>query len=217
MSSALIALVAILFLGLIGIYFHKTNIDATYNSVVKLSGRSSSQSEQKSKDEKKKDGKNTETKKIAFISFLKNQQGSTFNAIAISAWILFVVGIFCSFLLTPQLSDGLTFLKVPALASSSMGFLYFGIIALIIGGTAVILLNLPRVYSMYIIPREIKTAIMATWLILLLPVSIPMYLTTIYPYPESLSDWINIAFICLVISQVLLLSPIYIKALGVKL
>jgi hypothetical protein len=217
MSSALIALAAILFLGLTGIYFHMTNIDATYNSIMKLSGKSSSQNAQNSKDETKKEGKNKETKKIEFISLLKNQQGSTFDAIAISSWILFVVGIFCSFLLTPQLSDGLTFLKVPALASSSMGFLYFGIIALIIGGLAVIVLNLPRVYSMYIISRKVKAMIMATWLILLLPVSIPMYLTTIYPYPESLSDWINIAFICLVISQVLLLSPIYIKALGVKL
>jgi len=217
MSLALIALAAIFLFGLAGVYFHKRNLDATFDDIVRLSAAWLSQIDLKSKDDIEKAEKSKEAKKTAFISFLKNQQGSTFNAIAISAWILFIVGAFCSFFLTPQISDGLTFLKVPSLASSSIGFLYLGIIALLIGGTLVVVLNLPKVYSMYIISRKVKTTIMATWLILLLPVSIPMYLATIYPYPESLSSWIDIAFISLVISQILLLSPIYIKAMGVKL
>ena len=217
MSSALIALAAILFLGLAGICLHNRNLDVTYDDVMRLSAASSLKREQKSKDDKKKANQSKNDKKTELMSLMKIQQGSTFNAIALSAWLLFAVGLFFSFLLTPQLSNGLTFLKVPILASSSAGFLYFGIIALLIGGLFVVVLNLPGVYSMYIISRKIKTAMMATWLILLLPVSIPIYLATIYPYPEGLSGWIDVAFVSLIISQVLLLSPIYIRTLEVKL
>jgi hypothetical protein len=207
MSLALFALAIILVLGLAGVFFHKSNLDATYRKVIELSAASYSKNNQESRGDMKTD----------LINFLYTPQGSTFNALAISAWLLLIVGVFFSFLLTPQISEGVTFLKVPSLTSSSMGFLSFGIIALMVGGIIVVVLKLPNVYSMYIISRKVKGAIMITWLILIIPVLIPVYLATIYPYPEGVSNWIDIAFISLVISQILLLSPIFIRSLGVKL
>jgi hypothetical protein len=215
MSAALLAMAVIFAIAIAGFLFHKSNLDATYKRVKELSAGLSSEKSQKGEDDAKT--KSMEDMKKDFLEFLYNPQGSTFNALAISGWILFIAGVFFSFLLTPQISEEWTYLNVPTLTSSSMGFLYFGILAMLAGVIIVTALKLPDVYSMYIIPRKVKMVIMAAWLLLFLPVSIPVYLATIYPYPESMSSWIDVSFIILVVSQILLLSPIYIKALGVKI
>jgi hypothetical protein len=214
MSAALLALVIIFAIATAGFLFHKSNLDTTYKRVKELSAGLSSEKNEKNEDDAKK--KSMMDMKRNFLVFLYIPQGSTFNALAISGWILFVTGVFFSFFLTPQISEEWTYLNIPTLTSSSMGFLYFGILAMLAGVIIVTALKLPDVYSMYVISRNVKIMIMAAWLLLFLPVSIPVYLATIYPYPESMSNWIDISFIILVVSQILLLSPIYIKALGVK-
>jgi hypothetical protein len=162
------------------------------------------------------EGKKREEARMSFSKFLYNPQGSTFNALAISAWLLLFVGIAFTFFLTPQISEW-SFLKMPSFVSSSLGLFFFGLLALIAGLIIVVVLRLPDVYSMYIIPRSVKKAIVASGLLLLLPIAISAYIAVLYPYAGDLSHWINVAFISLVISQILLLSPIYIKALGVKI
>jgi len=214
MFVPVLVLAFIIILGLLGVALHKMNIDAVYKKVEDLSAAMHSETEQKGKVEEKK--MSEEEKMKNFLMFLYNQQGSTFNALALSAWLLLIVGIFFTFLLTPQISEDLTFLKATYLVSSYLGFFVFGMLAMIFGLIIVIVFRPPDVYSLYIIPKGLKRAIMASWLLLLVPIAIPTYLAVLYPYAGGISDWIDIVFVCLVASQILLLSPIFIKALGVK-
>lgn len=215
MSGALIAMAIILSIAIASFLLHNSNLNSTYKKVKELSTGLSSGTNQKDDDDAEKKG--MKDMKRDFLVFLFIQQGSNFNALAIASWILFITGVFFSFFLTPQISEEWTYLNVPNLTSSSMGFLYFGILAILAGIIIVVVLRLPDIYSMYVISRKVKIMIMAAWLLLFLPVSIPIYLATIYPYPEIMSNWIDLSFIVLVVSQILLLSPIYIKALGVKI
>ncbi len=221
MFTPVLILAFIIIVGLFGAVLHKMNIDAVYEKVKALSAAIHSEAAQKgnAEDKKANDEKkmSEEEKKNNFKKFLYNPQGSTFDALTISAWILLVVGIFFAFFLTPQISKEWTFLNLTYLVSSSLGFFSFGILAMIIGLIIVIIFRPPDVYSMYIIPKGLKRAIMASWLLLLVPIAIPAYLAVLYPYAGDISDWIDIAFICLVASQILLLAPIFIKALGVKI
>jgi hypothetical protein len=225
MFMSMFILAAIIILGLAGAMFHKMNIDKIYKEVTVLSATLPSETQHKNNlDEKDKvDHKNDEKiksekdKRADFLLFLYNPQGSTFNALAISGWLLLIVGIFFTFFLTPQISDNWTFLKTTYLVASSLGFFFFGLEAIIIGLLIVVVLRVPDVYSQYIIPKKLKRAIMSSCLFLLVPIFIPAYIATVYPFTEDVSGWINAAFASLVISQVLLLSPIYIKALGVKI
>lgn len=214
MFVPVLVLVFIIILGILGAALHKMNIDAVYKTVKDLSAAMHPETEQKGKTEDKK--MSEEEKMKNFQSFLYNPQGSTFNALALSAWLLLIVGIFFTFLLTPQISEDWTFLKATYLVSSSLGFFFFGILAIIFGIIIVIVSRPPDVYSLYIISKGLKRAITASWLLLLVPIAIPTYLAVLYPYAGDISDWIDIAFVCLVVSQILLLSPIFIKALGVK-
>ncbi|MCK9441515.1 MAG: hypothetical protein M0Q13_08855 [Methanothrix sp.] len=215
MFAPVLVLAFIIILGILGAICHKMNIDAVYKKVKDLSAAIHSETEQKGKAEEKK--MSNEEKMKNFRRFLYNPQGSTFNTLALSAWLLLIVGIFFTFLLTPQISEDWTFLKAAYLVSSSLGIFFFGMLAMIFGLIIVIVSRPPDVYSLYIIPKGLKRAIMASWLILLVPIAIPTYLAVLYPYAGSISDWIDIAFVCLAVSQILLLSPIFIKALGVKI
>jgi len=212
MFTALFVLAAIVILAIAGALFHKRNIDSIYKKVSRLSAAMAVEAPQQGGS----DGKKREEARKSFSEFLYNPQGSTFNALAISAWLLLFVGIAFTFFLTPQISEW-SFLKMPSFVSSSLGLFFFGLLALIAGLIIVVVLRLPDVYSMYIIPRSVKKAIVASWLLLLLPIFISAYIAVLYPYAGDLSHWINVAFIALVISQIILLSPIYIKALGVKI
>jgi hypothetical protein len=215
MFVPVLVLAFIIIIGILGVVLHKMNIDAAYKKVKDLSATMHVENDQK---EKKDDKTMSDKVKLNnFKMFLYNPQGSTFNAFALSAWLLFIVGIFFTFLLTPQISEDWTFLKATYLVSSSFGFFFFGMLSMILGLIIVIASRPPDVYSLYIIPKGLKRAIMASWLLLLVPIVIPAYLAILYPYEKSISDWIDIAFICLVVSQILLLSPIFNKALGVKL
>ncbi len=221
MFAPVLVLAFIIILGILGVVCHKMNIDAVYKKVTDLSAAIHSETAQKEKADEKKasDGNkmSEEAKKKNFKRFLYNPQGSTFNAVALAAWLLLAVGVLFTFFLTPQISEEWTFLKATYLVSSILGFFLFGMFAMIIGLIIVIVFRPPDVYSMYIIPKGLKRAIMGSWLLLLVPIAIPAYLAILYPYAGDITNWIDIAFVCLVLSQVILLSPILIKAMGVKI
>lgn len=202
MFLAFIALIVIIGLLVSSFYFHMSNMETTYKKVMESSPSSF------------KNAQNNEVAKMKNLKeMLYTSHGSNFNALAISAWLLIFVAAFYSFFLTPQLSEGLTFLKVPELASFSLGLLLFAGVALLVGFVFIIALKLPRVYGYYILSRRIKKAIMATWLLLWVPIGIPAYLATLYPYPDNLSIWIDVSFVILISSLFILLMPIYLKAI----
>jgi len=205
MSLAFISLIVLIGLLVAGVYLHKNNMENTYKKVLEHSPPIS-ENAQNSEVDKMKDLRET----------MFTSQGSNFNALAIAAWMLLFVAAFYSFFLTPQFSEGLTFLKVPALASSPIGLLLFAVFALFIGSIIVIALDLPRFYGYYVLSKREKKAIMATWLTLWIPIFIPAYLATLFPYHDNVSILIDIAFVFLVGSQFILLSPIYFEAKGAK-
>lgn len=221
MIASAIVLAFIIIFGLTGAVLHKMNIDTVYKRVKALSASIHLDEVQKGDTEEKKaseEKKMSEVeKKNNFKKFLYTPQGSTFDALALSSWLLFIVGTLFVFFLTPQISEEWTYLNLTYLVSSSLGFFSFGFMALVIGLIMVIMFRLTDVYSMYIIPKGLKRAIMASWVLLLAPLTIPAYLAVLYPYAEGVSDWIYLAFFCLIVSQILLLSPIFIKALGVRI
>ncbi len=206
MFQAVIAMIVLIGLAVGGTYLHKNNMDNTYKKVDKYIPKSSNNDQSRGMDIKKD---------LMMIMF--THQGPNFNALVISAWLLFFVAGFFSFLLTPQLSEGLTYLKIPDLPSLSIGLLLFALIPLFIGTVLIVALKLPRVYGYYIIPRQLKKAIMVTWLLPAAAMIIPVYLATIFPYRDSNSFLIDIAFILLVLSLFMLLSPIYFEAKEAKL
>jgi hypothetical protein len=159
--------------------------------------------------------------KQELLTIMFMPQGSNFIALTTSAWLLLFVAELFSFFLLPQLKEEWTFLKIPFLATSSFGFLIFGFLALLAGSVVIIALRLPKVYGYYKISRTAKGAIMFAWALLWIPVLIPAYLATIFPYTGDLSFWVEYgtdsAFAILILCQFILLSPIYFKAMGVRI
>ena len=201
MSLALIALLVLMGLAVAAAILHRKNLDDTYKMMELFAP--SPGNNMKYKNDRKKNFQNT-----MFIP-----QGSNFNTLAVSAWLLLFVATFYSFLLTPQFLDEWTFLKDPSFASSSIGFMLFGILALVAGCVSVVAFNMPHVYSFYSISKKVKGFIMATWTFLWAPILIPAYLATLYPYPDNKLILIDIGFVILIFSEFILLVPIYLKAI----
>ena len=137
---------------------------------------------------------------------LQVSQGSNFNTLLISSWSLYFVALVFLYFLTPTIFERLNYFQIADVASSD-----FGIIIL---GTAVILLSgmfafsVPGIYRYYTIPRALKNIIIyLVPLLLLISISVSIYLSTIYPIEDN-NSW-NLGYLTLVVSQVLLLLPVF--------
>jgi hypothetical protein len=122
MSLAIIALIVLIGMAVGGAYLHKNNMDNIYQKVMDRIPKSSNNDKDHAIDMKKD-----------LMTMMFTHQGPNFNALVISAWLLFIVAAFFSFLLTPQLSEGLVYLKIPELARFSLGPMLFALIPLIFG------------------------------------------------------------------------------------
>ena len=140
---------------------------------------------------------------------LSISQGSNFNSFAIGAWMLFFVSLAYMYFLTPAIFVGFNYFQVPAMASSPIGFLAFGIFIILL--TSLISASLPGIYCFYEIPKWIKVAIALTIPLLGISLACSAYIGTLYPLDTPLTGLAGItAFALLLISLIILLSPIYI-------
>jgi hypothetical protein len=140
-----------------------------------------------------------------FQDDLSIPQGSNFNAMAITAWLLLFVAVAYRYFLTPHEFENFNYFHVAFLASSPLGFLIFGVI--VMGLTGIIAISLPKIYSFYEIPIRIKLAIMLTVPILIISIICTAYMGT--RYPENSSFLWAVALLTILISQMVLLSPVY--------
>ncbi len=143
---------------------------------------------------------------------LSQRQGSNFNALLVSSWLLLSVAIGYFFFLTPYFFQNYNYFEITELASSFFGFLFLGVLLMSIAFIIIWAFDLLKIYSYYDISKLQKKLIMATWIILLVPFLIASYNGTGYP---QVTHWIFVlaAYIALVLSEVILISPI-IKGYG---
>lgn len=134
-------------------------------------------------------------------------QGSNFNIAAIGSWILLFVAIAYFYFLTPTIFS-FNYFGVPVLASSPLGFFFFGLMAALI--TSIISVNLPKFYSFYDISWMNKKAIIAAIPLLALSLFCSAYSGTVYPAnPGTMTEIIALG--TLLASEIMLLSPILIN------
>ncbi len=135
--------------------------------------------------------------------------GSNFNSVAISAWILFFIALAYLYFLTPAVFDRFNYFRLPVMASSPFGFLVFATWIFLL--TVLVSAYLPRIYSFYEISKGFKTAILLPSPLLVISLLCSAYIGTIYPMFTSLTDlaW-KASFLTLLISELVLLSPIFI-------
>ena len=143
---------------------------------------------------------------------LSQKQGSNFNALLVSSWLFLSVAIGYFFFLTPYFYVNYNYFEIGDLASSLVGFLFLGLLLIIVAFILILAIDLPKIYSYYDISKSQKELIMATWIILLVPFFIASYNGTGYP---QVTHWIFVlaAYIALVLSEIILISPI-IKGCG---
>lgn len=170
----------------LSVILHFFNQDRVYRRVSSLSG--------------------TKITKDKMLEELSVSQGSNFTALAISAWSLFFVALAYFYFLTPAVFPDYNYFNVAALASSPVGFAVFGLLVMIFGILAAA--ALVRFYSYYEISGGAKKGIMSTFLLLWLSLICSAYLGTLYPGGTSILATAG-AFIALIISLLMLLSPIY--------
>jgi hypothetical protein len=194
METSIFTLLLLLTVFVVGICSHKLYLDRIYKCILATSNRSVS-------------------KDILYIE-LSIAQGSNFNSFAIGSWMLFFVSLAYMYFLTPTIFIGFNYFQVPAMASNPIGFLVFGIFIILL--TSLISASLPGMYSFYEISKRIKTAITLTFPLLGISLVCSAYIGTLYPISTPLTEIARIiAFTMLLISLVILLSPVYIGLAGV--
>jgi len=195
MSLDLLAMLLVFGLLIVGAGLHKRNMERIYTKMVALS----------SKDVSKKD----------LYEELSAPQGSNFNAFALTAWILLSIAVAYFYFLTPRISLEFNYLQIAPLAKSPIGLVTFAAVVAFVTTVAIVSLDLPKVYSFYEMPKRLKAAIMSTVPVLGVSITCSTYMATVYP-PEFSTTFISaLGFVTLFGSVAILLSPIYIRAMGV--
>jgi hypothetical protein len=149
---------------------------------------------------------------------LSIHQGSNFNAALMTAWMLFGVAFVYFYVLTPQISQDISFLKVAPLAGNPLGLAIFAAAVLAVAAVAVTAIDLPRIYSYYEISKREKTATVLAVPLLWASITSSTYLVTVHP-PEFTDPVVGVmkvgalAFVPLLASLIILLLPIYERAL----
>ena len=198
MSLDLLTMLLVFGLLIVGAGFHKMNMERIYAKMVSLS----------SKDISKED----------LYEELSAPQGSNFNAFALSAWMLASIAVAYFYFLTPRISAEFNYLEVAPLAKSSFGLVTFAAVVALASAVVIVSLDLPRVYSFYEMPKRLKAAIMSTVPVLGVSITCSTYMATVYPpeLPEFSTNFVSaLGFVTLFASVAILLSPIYIRAMGV--
>ncbi|VVB71671.1 Uncharacterised protein [uncultured archaeon] len=142
------------------------------------------------------------------LKHLELPQGSNFNTFMIASWMLFFVAAAFLFFQTPGTFPWYYFQAIQ-IASSEYGLIVFGLAVMII--TALLAFTIPKIYSYYIVSRNIK-ALMVYFTLPLLMISIAMsiYLGTVYPQADVQSwnlIWI-VGYITLILPLILMMMPI---------
>ncbi len=154
--------------------------------------------------------------KEGFYREMTVAQGSNFTALALVAWMMLFVAIAYLYLLVPT-SLPYSYMQIPAIASSHMGFFIFG--AIVAAVVAVVILGLDKLpnsyrnlkltelYSFYTLSKNMKKIIGLTVPALSISVLFSAFIGTIYPERDLLAEVLALAF--LVASMVVLVAPIY--------
>ncbi|MDD3564046.1 MAG: hypothetical protein PHN90_00050 [Methanothrix sp.] len=130
--------------------------------------------------------------KEELLSDLYSCQGSNFNALALSAWILFLTALFFLYLLTPELfQDRNYFIQLPRMASSLGGLALFGLLGsvmmiLVVVGSekmpeSLQYYRLAELYGYYSMSRNEKRAMIAAIPLLWVSILISTHMATIHP------------------------------------
>jgi hypothetical protein len=201
MPFGILSFLPILGLLALGAILHLFYLDRIYNKILPLSGESS-QLGMSSRS-------GASISKEGLLKELYLPQGSNFNAIAICAWSLFFISLAFFYFLTPAIFGKYNYFQLAPLASSLFGFFIFGLLILLL--TGVIAAEFSRIYGFYEISRGMKKAIMTTFGFLGVSIICSAYLGTIYPGEVSVLAE-AIAFLALLISQLILLAPICLGA-----
>jgi len=173
---------------------HISNINRIHKKVERLSGSSVSKED--------------------LLKALSIPQGSNFNSLAMTAWMLLFVAIAYLYFLTPAVFPQVNYFQVPLMASNPFGFLVFGL--LVAGLIALVMIGsrrlpkdlwLSEVYSFYNLSGRTKALIALSIPVLWLSIASSAYAGTQYP---QVSDHIMTAsFLLLIIPLAILLMPIY--------
>lgn len=139
------------------------------------------------------------------INALHISQGSNFNIFMIFSWCLFVVSFAFLYFLTPTVFPQWNFFKFTQVASDSFGLAIFGGVVMLFIGIFVSI-HVPRAYSSYLIPNNLKKLNLLTPLVLIASIMSSVHLATIYP-GTSQEYWI-IGYVAILLSLILLLLPI---------
>lgn len=139
------------------------------------------------------------------INALRISQGSNFNTVMIFSWCLFIVAFAFLYFLTPKVFPQWNFFKFTQVASDSFGLAIFGDFVIMFIGIFVSI-RFPRAYSSYLIPYNLKELNLLTPFVLIGSIMSSVHLATIYP-GTSPEYWI-IGYVALLLSLILLLSPI---------
>jgi hypothetical protein len=156
---------------------------------------------------------------VELESFYKEvtvSQGSNFTALALASWILLIVAVAYLYFLIPTFLP-YSYMQIPVMASSPLGFALFGIIVSILVAAIILLLDkLPEkyrafkpteLYSFYSISKGIKRIISLAVIALCICIFSSAYLGTIYPYHSAQAEFISL--ILLLGSACVLIMPIY--------
>ena len=188
-SYYLIGLVLFVVLLAGGALLHRLNLVRTYNRILPVSGGVSKEKVEEA---------------------LFTHQGSNFNAAAISAWMLLFVALAYFYFLTPRVFPDLNYFLVADLASGPLGLFIFGLMVMLVTGlVGVASLGLMKFYGFYEMSRGMKAAIMLTVPVLMISISLSVYLGTLYPAGDA-TGLKAAALATLLLSQIILLSPVYI-------
>ena len=154
--------------------------------------------------------------KEKLLSDLYSCQGSNFNALALTAWILFLTALSFFYLITPELfPDRNYFIQLPRMASSLGGLALFSLLGsmmmiLVIVGSekmpeSLQCYRLAELYGYYSMSRNEKRAMIAAIPLLWVSILISTHMATIYPTFLA-PEWWG-AFILLFASLLLLIWP----------
>ncbi len=158
--------------------------------------------------------------KDAFYREMTIAQGSNFTALALVAWMMLFVAIAYLYLLVPT-SLSYSYMQIPVVASSFMGFFIFGAIIATVVATVILALDkllpehyrgfkLTELYSFYTLSKNTKKFIGLTVPALSISILFSAFVGTIYPGRDLLAETLALAF--LVVSMVVLVAPIYKEA-----
>ncbi len=147
-------------------------------------------------------------------------QGSNFTALALTAWMMLFVAVAYLYLLVPTPLP-YSYMQIPAVASSFMGFFIFGSIVAALAAAVILALDrllpeqyrglkLTELYSFYTLSKNTKKFIGLTVLALAISVLFSAYIGTIYPGRDPLAEALAMAF--LAVSMGVLVAPIYREA-----